>query len=145
MDPLSICASAANIAQLAGTIISKLASFCEAARHVDVTVSGFQIEVKNFQMALKLLAETRKTWQQRPMQSIEEAHWRNIDKLLFRCGKTLKMLQKLLEECEVKQTVGGKPMAQLRLNMKSHIVCILRSHIKSYTQALQLSLSTLTL
>lgn len=145
MDPLSICASAANIAQLAGTIIHKLASFCEAASHVDVTVSGFRVEVKNFQMALKLLAETKKTWQQRSMESVEKEHWNNISRLLVRCKQTLKHLEKLLMECEVKQMAVGKPMAQLRLNMRSHIICILRSHIKSYTQALQVSLSTLTL
>ncbi|KAL1632018.1 hypothetical protein SLS56_004063 [Neofusicoccum ribis] len=145
MDPLSICASAANIAQLAGTIIHKLASFCETASHVDTTVSGFRVEIKNFQMALRLVSETQKTWQLRPMQGIEENHWKLIKKLLGRCRETLNRLQAYLVECDAKQTVGRKPMTQLRLNMRSHIICILRSHIKSYTQALQVSLSTLTL
>lgn len=145
MDPLSICASAANVAQLCGVIIHKLASFCEATSHVDLTVSGFRVEVKNFQMALRLVAETQKTWQLRPMQDIEKDHWKRITKLLGRCKQTLDRLQTLLVECEYKQTIGRKPMTQLRLNMRSHIICILRSHIKSYTQALQVSLSTLTL
>lgn len=146
MDPLSICASAANIAQLAGTIISKLAAFCEATSHVDMTVSGFRVEIKNFQIALRLVVETQKTWQQRQMQDLEQDHWKDINKLLERCRKTLEKLQSLLDECAAKQTTPGrKPITQLRLNMRSHIICILRSHIKSYTQALHVSLSTLTL
>ncbi|KAK0638246.1 Ankyrin-2 [Lasiodiplodia hormozganensis] len=146
MDPLSICASAANIAQLAGTIISKLAAFCEATSHVDMTVSGFRVEIKNFQIALRLVVETQKTWQQRQMQDLEQDHWKDINKLLERCRKTLEKLQSLLDECAAKQTTPGrKPVTQLRLNMRSHIICILRSHIKSYTQALHVSLSTLTL
>ncbi|OJD36800.1 ankyrin repeat protein [Diplodia corticola] len=146
MDPLSICASAANVAQLAGIIISKLAAFCDAASHVDITVSGFGVEIHNFQIALQLVAETKKIWQLRQMTDLEENHWTRIDKLLGRCRQTLVKLQSILENAAVKQTtLGRRPMTQLKLDMKSHIISILRSHIKSYTQALQVSLSTLTL
>ncbi|KAL1630738.1 hypothetical protein SLS54_000609 [Diplodia seriata] len=146
MDPLSICASAANIAQLAGIIISKLAAFCEAASHVDITVSGFRVEIHNFQIALRLVAETKNLWQLRQMTDLEQDHWTRIDKLLRRCKQTLEKLHSLLEKAVVKETtLGRRPLTQLRLDMKSHIICILRSHIKSYTQALQVSLSTLTL
>ncbi|KAL0262550.1 hypothetical protein SLS55_001518 [Diplodia seriata] len=146
MDPLSICASAANVAQLAGIIISKLAAFCEAASHVDITVSGFRVEIHNFQIALRLVAETKNLWQLRQMTDLEQDHWTRIDKLLRRCKQTLEKLHSLLEKAVVKETtLGRRPLTQLRLDMKSHIICILRSHIKSYTQALQVSLSTLTL
>ncbi|KAF2141059.1 uncharacterized protein K452DRAFT_44571 [Aplosporella prunicola CBS 121167] len=145
MDPLSICASAANVAQLCGTIIKSLYKFCDDASNVDATVEGFRIETTNLQQTLVNVESTRKTSLARNIQSLELKHWGHVNSVLKRCWKTLLKLEAVLDRCASAQGIGRMPKTQIRLNMQSHSINILRKHMKSYTQALQVSLQTISI
>ncbi|KAK8254001.1 ankyrin repeat-containing domain protein [Phyllosticta capitalensis] len=141
MDPLSVLASTAQITSLCGTLINTLGRFVDESRHVDTTIESMLIEIRMLRDVSQLVHTTMRA---QPLDKLDE-YWGHVKILLGRCDKTLKKLNSVLTNVSARQGFGKAPIAQLRLNMKSHTVAILRRHVKSHTRALQVLLQLVNL
>lgn len=79
-DPVSIAASAAGIASLAGTLINNVGCFIVDANSVDDTVKEFRIGIEKLQVVLEHIEAT---FNERPrQQNFERKHWVKVKTIL---------------------------------------------------------------
>lgn len=141
MDPLSIATAACTAAQICFSILKSYSRFAEAARNVDDTIEGLDSEIRNLG---DVLGQVQATFEAKPQQM---KHWKYTLGLVERCDWTLKQLKMILEKLGSRphHSVGRNPLKQYKLNKKQPTISILRSHISSYIQMLQISLQTISL
>ncbi|OBT66707.1 hypothetical protein VE03_03957 [Pseudogymnoascus sp. 23342-1-I1] len=146
MDALSIVASAYSIAGLCGTIIFHVTQFVVDSRDVCQSINDFRGNIEILEGVLCKVQETvRKSPKRFPFAEKEVEHWNEIHNVLDACRDSMERLKNVLPE----RFENGKPIVlarkQLEMCLKSDVVTQIRGHITTYTQLLQLSLTTITL
>ncbi|KFY94087.1 hypothetical protein V498_04068 [Pseudogymnoascus sp. VKM F-4517 (FW-2822)] len=146
MDPLSIVASAYGIAGLCGTVIFHVTQFVVDSSEVCQSINDFRGSIEILEGVLCKVQETiRKSPKRFPFAEKEVEHWNEINNVLEACRDSMERLKDVLPE----RFDNGKPIVlvrkQLEMCLKSDVVLQIRGHITTYTQLLQLSLSTITL
>ncbi|MCJ1470763.1 hypothetical protein MMC07_009410 [Pseudocyphellaria aurata] len=140
MDPLSVTASAASLAQLCVAIVSAL-KLVRDASNVEFAVYSLREEVKILGDVLNRIAET---FSASPMQtSFQQTHERDVRLLLDRCRSTLGALREIISGLEGEKHFASKLLKQIRLNRVTQDISILKANIDTCTQMLQVSLMTI--
>lgn len=148
MDPLSIAASACSIASLCGTMIMNISRFVTDARSIPQTLEEFTSTITSVKTVLtNIEVVVRKRPKTLPFaQKQERKHWSDIKNVLEACTGCLYRLQ---NELPLERDDSHKPLVQARLqlemSLKSNVVTQIRGHLTTYTQVLELSLTTMTL
>jgi len=146
MDPLSIRTASAALISLCAKVTGQIYLFVSKARLVDDAIRTLRIEIESLSEALlfskqcfddPLLTATVLTARTRH----ERRHWLNVHRVLDDCGNTLKRLNDILEsvdQCEGQFLIHARK--QIKLDVKSGEVAVLKEQITSCRRALQLSL-----
>jgi hypothetical protein len=148
MDPISIAASACGIATVCGTIVINVSKFIIDSRSIPQSLEDFTTSISTLQTTLNNIDTTVSGRpKQLPFaQKQERKHWSDVDNVLKACNGCL---YKLNNELPMLREGGSRSLAQARaqleMSLKSNVVLQIRGHISSYTQILQLSLTTMTL
>ena len=148
MDPLSIAASACGIAALCGNIIATVGKFIVDTKSIPQTLEEFNTSITTLRTVLNNIDCVLCN---RPkhvlfIQKQESKHWQDVKNVLEACNSCLHKLKNEIPELPTdKQRSLQQARIQLELTLKSNVVLQIRGHISSYTQILQLSLTTVTL
>ncbi|OBR16202.1 Ankyrin repeat protein [Colletotrichum higginsianum IMI 349063] len=143
MDPLSIAAFTLQMASIAGKIIEGTGKFVAEARAVRSNIDEFKDTISNLHAALHNVA---RTFKQHPHQlPFEREHHQDIYRILKSCKSSLDRLYAELPELAKDPGPLDKATASFVMTLRSNVIRDSVSHISSYTQVLQLSLTTLTL
>jgi hypothetical protein len=147
MDPLSIAASACGIAALCGTIITVVGRFAVGIRSADQALEEFRTSVSTLQGVLTQIEFLiKKKFKQLPFaQRQERRHLQDIKNVLEACHSCLYRLKDELPDPGETSTTLQKARIQWGLNMKSTVFIEIKAHLASYTQVLNLSLTTMSL
>lgn len=149
MDPLSIAASACSIANMCGTVIFKVSQFVIDTRSLPQALEDFNTNITSLQTVLKNIdATVIKRPKQLPFAKKQERkHWGDIKNVLEACNDCVYKLDNELPEMRenASQSFAAQARKQLTMSLNSNVVLQIRGHISSYTQILQLSLTTITL
>ncbi|KFX94732.1 hypothetical protein V490_04225 [Pseudogymnoascus sp. VKM F-3557] len=146
MDPVSIVASACGIADLCGTIIVNISQFVIDSRNVCQSINDFRTNITILEAVLvKVQVTVGKGPKRLPLAQQELGHWKEISNVLDACRISMESLKRELPE----PFENGRPTVnfrkELEMRIKSNTVVQIRGHITTYTQLLQLSLTTITL
>jgi hypothetical protein len=148
MDPLSIAASACGIASLCGTIISTVGKFVVDVQAVPQALEEFN-NIRSLRTVLNSIDSflSKKPKHHPFVQQQERKHWQDVRNVLEACNKCLHRLSRELPDppTETSSKILQQARIQLEMSMKSNVVIQIRGHISSYTQILQLSMTTLSL
>jgi hypothetical protein len=148
MDPLSIAASSCAIAGLCGTIIVGVGRFMVGVKEVPQSLAEFNGSIT---VLSGVLSKVESVVRQKPKrlpfaQQQEQKHWQDIKDVLEACSRCLyKLKQELPDAPKGDPKLLNQMLMQLDLTMKSNLFIEIRGHISSYTQVLQLSLTTMSL
>jgi chromosome segregation ATPase len=148
MDPLSIAASACGIAALCGTIISRIGTFCADIKALPQNLEEFTTNISTLRSALEGVDHVVSKGPKHLVfaQKQERKHWQDVKNVLEACNNCLYKLRKEIPELPAdKHRLLQQARIQLEVTLKSNVVMQIRGHISSYTQVLQLSLTTMTL
>ena len=147
-DPISIAASACSIATLCGTIIVNVSRFVVAVNEQEDRLSEFAASISTLKGVLE---NVERVVNQRPrqlpfLQRQERRHEADIRKILQACERVVYKLKNELPETSDETRSGiERARIQISLTLRSNVFVELRQHLASYTQVLQLSLTTMTL
>ncbi|CAK7218781.1 hypothetical protein SCUCBS95973_003600 [Sporothrix curviconia] len=143
MDPLSIATNVVGITAFCAKLIQGIGRFVIEAREVPDTLSRFYNTIQNLQTAL---LGVERALRQRPEQlPFERDHHQNISRIIRSCQSVLGRLDGLLPDLEEDPGAYYRVRASLLLSVKKNVVQQYTTHIESYTQVLQLSLTTISL
>ena len=147
MDPLSIAATSCSIAAVCGTLLSYVSKFVTDTAQVPQTLEEFKTSITTLSMVLSNIDHVLSSRpKQLPFaQEEERKHWKDVRNVLEACNGCLYRLKNELPELPDNHKILAQTRAQLDLNLKSNVIIQIRRHISSYTQILQLSLTTMTL
>jgi hypothetical protein len=147
MDPISIGASACSIAAVCGAIISTVSKFAVDTIAVPQTLEEFNTSIITLRTVLNNIDHvvSKRPKQLFFAQKQERKHWQDVQNVLEACNNCLYKLKNQLPEPPESHKILQKARAQLELNLSSNVITQIRGHISSYTQILQLSLTTMTL
>lgn len=142
MDPLSITASAASLAQLCVAIVSAL-KFVRDASNVEFVLHSLREEIDTLGRVLSRVAQT---FDASPMQTpFQQKHEIDLQHLLDRCGSILEALHQIISGLEGRKRFGSNLLKQIRLNRATQDITILKANIHSCTEMLQVSLMTISM
>jgi hypothetical protein len=148
MDPLSIAASACGIAALCGTVISNVSRFVVDVQSIPQTLDEFNRSISALKTVLNNIecVISKKPRHVLFAQKQEHKHWQDVRNVLEACNNCLyKLGHEIPEPPTDNHRMLQQARIQLELSLKSNIVVQIRGHITSYTQILQLSLTTMSL
>jgi tetratricopeptide (TPR) repeat protein len=143
MDPLSIAASAAGFASLAGALIQNVGQLIASINYVDATVEEFRTITQSLQTALHNIAMTFK--ERTAQQEFERKHWQDIQNVLNSCSVCIYRLDSQLPKPGDGEGSSKGTYEKLKFLLKTEVVVSLRAQMALYTQVLQLSLTTISL
>ncbi|MCJ1429321.1 hypothetical protein MMC29_007234 [Sticta canariensis] len=142
MDPLSITASAASLAQLCGTIVSAL-KFVRDASNVEFVLHSLREEIDTLGRMLSRVAQMFDT---SPMQTpFQQKHEIDLRHLLDRCGSVLEALHQIISGLEGRKRFGSNLLKQIRLNRVTQDITTLKANINTCTDMLQVSLLAMSI
>lgn len=140
MDPLSVTASAASLAQLCVAIVSAL-KFIRDSSNVEFALHSLREEIGTLGSVLRRVAET---FDASPMQTpFQRKHEKEVQHLLGRCRNTLEALDEIISGLEGTKRFASNLLKQIGLNRATQHITILKANIHSCTQMLQVSLLTI--
>lgn len=143
MDPLSITASAFGIASFCAKFVDSAARFIVDRREVAGVITEYYETIRHLQSALLNLGEVL---EKRPQPlSFELRHYRTISDITQSCQAALERLEKHLPTIPDDPSAWDKTYANLIRSLKSNVIQQTVASISSYTQVLQLSLTTISL
>lgn len=150
MDPISIGTVAVGLVRICANITGRLYTFASRARTVDDSIQTLRFEIESLSQVLSsiklsfddpLLAEAIVNTQARH----ERRHWQNVRQSLDHCSNTLTRLKGVLENVE---SCDGQFLVnvrrQIRMDMKSREMVLLKEQISSCRRTLHLSLQLIT-
>jgi hypothetical protein len=150
-DPLSICASVAAAAKVVCQSAIFLNSFIEGPIHIDQSVLALQDEFNSLKNVALAIAETVSS------PSIRDQPWLDdnvqtvfnlLEGSLKGCSDNLQRFKTALIEVKSSRftvKVLRQPITQIKLDMKSSQIMLLRGQIASHSSAMQLGLQTINL
>jgi hypothetical protein len=150
-DPLSICASVITVAGLVCQSAISLISFIEGAIHIDQSVLALQDEFNSLKNVASAIAETVSS------PSIRDQAWLDDDAQkvfnllegsLKGCSDNLQCFKTALIEVKSSRFTAKalrQPITQIKLDMKSRQIMLLRGQIASHSSAMQLGLQIINL
>jgi hypothetical protein len=147
-DPLSIMAGVVGLLGAAVTTGTALKDFYDGVVIADAKVKGLMTDVESFTQVLKLMKDTL---EQEQIQSSLQAtghignHWTNLSTSIGDAQNTLTTLQETLEKVNKSVSVLDGPRKYLRLKSASEEIGLYQLQIRSYRDAMQLSLQTVIL
>jgi hypothetical protein len=148
MDPVSIAASACGIAALCGTIITNVGTFVADTKSLPQTLDEFATSITALRTVLNNVdcVVSRRPKHLHFAQKQERKHWQDIRNVLEACNSCLYRLKNEIPELPTENhKLLQQARCQFEMKLKSNVVLQIRGHISSYTQILQLSLTTMSL
>jgi hypothetical protein len=150
-DPLSICISVAAAAKVVCQSAVSLISFIEGAIHIDQPVLALQDEFNSLKNVASAIAETVSSPSIRDQAWLDDNVQKVFDLLegsLKGCSDNLQRFKTALIEVKSSRftaKVLRQPITQIKLDMKSSQIMLLRGQIASHFSAMQLGLQTINL
>jgi hypothetical protein len=142
-DPFSIAAGAVGIVSLAGVLLKNVGAFIVDTSVVDESIQSFRADIERLQ---EVLINVEASFKKRPkQQQFEVKHWINVKRVLESCNQCLYRLNQSLPVLRGDEGTTHRAYTQLKVYVKSGLVRSLQAHITSYTQMLQISLSTISI
>ncbi|KAM0284163.1 hypothetical protein ACHAQH_002153 [Verticillium albo-atrum] len=144
MDPGSIAALVVAAIEVTGKLFMSIGKFTNDQRDIPTAISEFKDRIWTLQAALKMLGSvlSHKAHQQLPF---EKEHRQDIAQILRSCKVAIERLRTELPELADSPGFFDRTKKAMEMSLKSGVIQGLLSHISSYTQVLQLSVSTLSL
>jgi hypothetical protein len=147
-EPLSIITGIASLLGASVKAGTQLQTLANGISIVNVKIIGFLSDIEGFSLVLKVLQETLDRDQVRT--SLQETgyignHWSSLAKSIEDCSETISQLQETLQK--VNKSVGflDSTRKYFRLQAATEEILVYQSQIRSYKDALQLSLQTVIL
>jgi hypothetical protein len=149
MDPLSIAAASGALVKLCATISTSLCTFIHDTRLVDQTLEAFRNEIDDFSDVLASIESsfrdpTLAEAALRVMTGHERPHWEKAKRSMNDCHTTLERLTFVLALVNGDHGFLRRPRRQIRLDMNSKEIVLLRQQIQSYKATMDLSLQMIT-
>jgi len=152
MDPISIAATAATIAQQCIRVSSFLYSFIRCGTNIDETVTVLSTEVESLQRNLTAIAESCRLPSVRSaaQNSEEQAHWDTLEQSLNDCKDTLETLERSLASVQsTRARKGGKFVnfisKRITWDSTSQELFRIRQKVTAYRETIGLSLQWISL
>ena len=148
-DPLSIAVTAFSLIDLCVSKSSYIYSFISSARAVDDTIGLLDTELTSLSLTLNSVHDSfidpslrvdadGRFASQKPV-------WTNVERCLKDCEKCLRQLEDIIRGVAKRKGYFRRVRAQIRLNMKSDDIDLLRKQIAGYRGAMELSLQLVTM
>lgn len=150
MDPLSIAAASGGLARLCTELSTSLYAFISEARCVDKTVQAFQEEIEDLSRVLDSINTSfndpmYKEAALKTTTGHEGSYWENLRKSMNDCQWALERLANALERVKKEESrFFRRSRKQIRLNMTSAEIDVLKTRIQSYKTTMELSLHMIT-
>ena len=139
MDPLSIAASAAGLAALAGTLYKNVGQLLVGIAVVDENVDNFRRTISGLE---DVLYELELTFSQRPQgNAFATRQHASIERLLLSCQSYLYSIKKRIPCGPGEAGFLQRAYTQLRFGLQTPLMTSIQGHIQTHTQMLQISLS----
>lgn len=145
MDPLSITTGILALLGVCVTTGVALKEFYDGVATANVKVKGLLTDVESFTQVLRLMKDTL---EQESMQSSLQStghignHWNNLSTSIRDGQSTLRQLQETIEKANKSVSLLDGPRRHLRLKAAADEIAVYQQQIRSYRDALQLSLQT---
>ena len=139
MDPVSISASAAGIAALAGTIIKNVAQFVAGVSNADESLAAFHRIVSELEQVLENLGQSFDE-PSRP-KSLGNCQRNSVRSILSSCNSYLYIIKRKIPNCQDDAGAIQRTYNQVKAYLQSSLVFSIQSRLQMYTQMLQLSLT----
>jgi hypothetical protein len=152
MDPLSIAASSAGLVSLCTAISKVLYRFISDSRVVDQALAAFHDEIEELSGFLASIESS--FGDDRTAKAVlrettghEQQHWAKAKRSMEDCHRTLERLSKLLERVRGDHSQGffSRQRKQIKLDMNSAEIVVLRQQIQSYKDTMKLSFHVITM
>lgn len=130
--------------EVTGKLFIGIGKFTNDQREVPAAINDFKERIQTLQASLKMLASVLapRAHHQLPF---EKEHRQNIAQILRSCKTAIERLRMELPELTDSPSFLGRAKTTIVMTIKSGVIQGLLSHISSYAQVLQLSVSTLSL
>jgi Fungal N-terminal domain of STAND proteins len=152
MDPLSIAASSAGLVSLCTAISKSLYKFICDSRVVDQALAVFRDEIdelSGFLASIESSFSDRRTGEAalRETTGHERLHWEKAVRGMDNCRKTLEKLSDVLQNVSGDHGRGllSRHRRQIRLDMNSAEIVLLRQQVQSYKDTMKLSFHVITM
>ena len=143
MDPLSIAASACQVAVFANGLAQLVHHFVHEYKNIPRSVVDLHDELNTLKHELSLI---QKLFEKRGNpRSFEREHHGSIFRIIRNCEKSLGELERQLPELKDKTSPIQKIVLTLEKSMKNEHIREIRGGLKSYTAILNLSLTSASL
>ena len=143
MDPLSIAASAVGIAAFCGKLVENVGQFVVDVKSLPESIQAFFDTITALKIAIEGI-EDELSKRTHPL-PFEKRHHTHIANILASCQKSLQTLERSLPQPKEKTSSFERMRLSLEKSLKDTVIQDTISRIHSYTQVLQLSMTTLTL
>jgi hypothetical protein len=152
MDPLSIAASSAGLVSLCTAISKVLYRFISDSRVVDQALAAFHDEIEELSGFLASIESS--FGDDRTAKAVlrettghEQQHWAKAKRSMEDCHRTLERLSNLLERVRGDHGQGffSRQRKQIKLDMNSAEIVVLRQQIQSYKDTMKLSFHVITM
>ena len=150
MDPLSIVATSGGLARLCTELSTSLYAFISEARCVDKTVQAFQDEIEDLSRVLNSIHTSFNdpVYKEAALTTTtarEGSNWENLRKSMNECQWALESLANALERVKKEDSrFFRRSRKQIKLNMTSAEIDVLKTRIQSYKTTMELSLHMIT-
>lgn len=143
MDPLSVPASVLGIAAFCAKFVDSAARFVINSKEAPEIITQYYETIHNLQSSLENLGHLLES-RPHPL-SFEQNHYRNVFKIAQSCRTALEKLDELLPTVPDDPGAWAKARMNFITTLKSNIIQHTLGHIGTYTQVIQLSLTTISL
>jgi ribose 5-phosphate isomerase len=149
MDPVVALDTAAALVKVVKAVSTTLFLFIQDTRQVDQSLNSFYVEVTVLQTAIKSIAGSLQSSSVRTASSsrdlVEMELWGSVDDSLHECGKTCEELARVLANIrgDHGSSVFGQTIKQVKLNLETENIHLLRSKVQIHSTSLQLALQVI--
>lgn len=145
MDPLSITAGVLALLGACVTTGVTLKEFYDGAATADIKIKGLLTDVESFAQVLRSMKDTLE--QENIQLSLQSTghignHWNNLSTSIQDGQSTLIQLQETIQKANKSVSLLDGPRKHLRLRGAADEIAVYQQKIRSYRDALQLSLQT---
>jgi len=150
MDPFSIVTTSATLVDRCAKLTEYLYKYVKKIQNVDTAVQVLQLEITTLQRVLGSIGTSFSdpAMAQVALETLtghEAQHWENVKRSMEDCEVTLTDLDKILENVtNVGDGFFRRAKTQVKLDMKSTKMTLLKQQVTAYRQTMQLSLQMLT-
>ncbi|KAI1458216.1 ankyrin [Annulohypoxylon moriforme] len=143
MDPLSIVTGAAQLIQLAGSLVKGLSRFVIRTKYIRDTIREVHDEISEVE---SVVSEIKQILDKRPKQlPFERDHHAKIHRIIQSCHSSLETLAHALPNLKDNAGALERVRRSIEQSLKQERIKDLIQHISSYKAVLQLSMTTLSL